>query len=97
MLICNDSSLLDSSFSSKLAGLLDIKAKAEMSISGLQESDIYYKQFGIYIKRSEHYNFLIKTHSTECFRPGQEDISHIELWVDNENVLLDSGSFISLR
>ena len=93
MLISEDTYLSDSPFSSKLSRLLNMSSEKTKSICELQKKQVYYKQFGIYIKRCEHYNFLIKTHSTECFRPGQEDISHIELWANNENILLDSGSY----
>ena len=59
----------------------------------MQVEEIYYEQFGIYIKRTNHYKFLMRTHSCENFRPSQEDISHIELWDHEKSILLDSGSY----
>ena len=93
MLISDDTYLSDSPFSSTLSKLLNLSPERTKSITGQQKRQVYYGQFGLYIKRCESYTFLIKTHSTECFRPSQEDISHIELWANNENILLDSGSY----
>ena len=59
----------------------------------MQVEEIYYEQFGIYIKRTNHYKFLMRTHGCENFRPSQEDISHIELWDHEKSILLDSGSY----
>ena len=92
-LILENRTLSDSPYSPLISKLLNISPKTYGSIVDMQVEEIYYEQFGIYIKRTNHYKFLMRTHSCENFRPSQEDISHIELWDHEKSILLDSGSY----